>query len=121
MTAKPLYLSDLISDLQRKLNSVVVQHGRISLDPVQSATFVASIGKLADHARNLENQWSQAEWNRRALVERAQLLSEMNTISAEVLQLMKPEVEDDEKVVVQFRPRPRPAPGPSVPPGGDAA
>lgn len=120
MTAKPLYLSDLLMDLQRALHSTVMQHGVIRLDQVQSASLVANIGKLADHARKLENEWSQAEWNRRAMAERAQLLSEMNAVSAEVLQLMKSEDAEDDKIV-QFRPRPRPAPGPSVPPGGDAA
>lgn len=120
MTVKPLYLSDLISDLQRKLNSVLVDEGCIRLDRAPSATLVATMGKLADHARNLENQWSQAEWNRRALLERAQLLSDMNTISAEVLQLMKPDAGHDDNII-QFRPKPRHVPGPSVPPGGDAA
>lgn len=120
MTTKPLYLSDLISDLQRKLNSVLVEHGCIRLDRAPSAMLVATMGKLADHARHLENQWSQAEWNRRALVERAQLLSDMNKISAEVLHLMRPDAGHDSNII-QFRPKPRQAHGPSVPPGGDAA
>lgn len=120
MTAKPLYLSDLISDLQRKLNAVLVEHGCIRLDRARSATLVTNMGKLADHARTLENQWSQAEWNRRSLAEREQLMSDMTATSAEVLQLMRSDAVGSAEIV-QFRPRPRPAPGPSVPPGGDAA
>ncbi len=120
MTAKPLYLSDLLTDLQRKLNSVLVEEGTIRLDRARSATLVANMGKLADHARTLENQWSQAEWNRRALAEREQFMSDMTATSAEVLKLMRSD-DGGSAEIVQFRPRPRPVPGPSVPPGGDAA
>lgn len=120
MTNKPLYLSDLISDLQRKLNSVLVEQGCIRLDRPLSATLVANMGKLADHARNLESHLSLTELNRRAFADREHLIATMTATTAEVLTLMHDNRHDDGKIV-QFRPKPRQTQGPSVPPGGDAA
>ncbi|MBD8686598.1 MULTISPECIES: hypothetical protein [unclassified Rhizobium] len=119
MTNKPLYLSDLISDLQRKLNSVLVDEGCIRLDGARSATLVTTMGKLADHARNLESHLSLTELNRRAFADREQLIANMTATTAKVLELMRDDRDDDK--IVQFRPKPRHAHGPSVPPGGDAA
>lgn len=120
MTNKPLYLSDLISDLQRKLNSVLVDEGCIRLDRARSATLVTNMGKLADHARNLESHLSLTELNRRSFADREQLIANMTATTAKVLELLRDDRHDDDKIV-QFRPKPRQAHGPSVPPGGDAA
>lgn len=120
MTNKPLYLSDLISDLQRKLNSVLVDEGCIRLDRARSATLVANMGKLADHARNLESHLSLTELNRRTYAEREQLIANMTATTSKVLELMHDDRHDDGKIV-QFRPKQRHAHGPTVPPGGDAA
>ena len=120
MTAKPECVSDLLRDLYRGLNAELAEKGHIHLDRAMSSRLVMSVGKIADHARNLENAWSCAEWNRRAFEDRLKLISSMNAITAEVLQLMRPDIEDGGNVV-QFRPRPSNAPAPSAPSGGDAA
>lgn len=120
MTAKPECVSDLLRELYRGLNAELAEKGHIHLDRAMSSRLVMSVGKIADHAHNLENAWSCAEWNRRAFEDRLKLISSMNAITAEVLQLMRPDIEDGGNVV-QFRPRPSNAPAPSAPSGGDAA
>ncbi|WP_107339215.1 hypothetical protein [Agrobacterium pusense] len=120
MTAKPECVSDFLHELQRDLSKVVDQHGLIHLDRVTSANFIVHLGRIADLSRKLENAWSQAEWNRRASEDRLKLLMDMNTITAEVLQLMRPDIEGGGNVV-PFRPKPTNSPAPSAPSGGDAA
>ena len=120
MTAKPECVSDLLRELYRGLNAELAEKGHIHLDRAMSSRLVMSVGKIAVHARNLENAWSCAEWNRRAFEDRLKLISSMNAITAEVLQLMRPDIEDGGNVV-QFRPRPSNATAPSAPSGGDAA
>lgn len=120
MTHKPLYLSDLLSDLQRTLNSIVMQAGALRLDPARSVTLVENLGKLADYSRKLENEWAQAEWFHRTNSERTQLLSEMTAVSGEVLELMRTDQGEYGKLL-QFRPKQKSTPGPSGPSGGDAA
>lgn len=120
MTAKPECVSDFLHELQRDLNRIVEQHGLIHLDRVTSASFIVHIGRIAALSRKLENAWSQAEWNRRAFEDRVKLLSDMTKITAEVLQLMRPDTTDGGNVV-QFRPKPSNSPAPSAPSGGDAA
>ncbi|MFK3690387.1 hypothetical protein ACI2J4_08865 [Agrobacterium tumefaciens] len=120
MTAKPECVSDFLHELQRDLNRIVEQHGLIHLDRITSASFIVHIGRIADLSRKLENAWSQAEWNRRAFEDRVKLLSDMTKITAEVLQLMRPDTTVGGNVV-QFRPKPSNSPAPSAPPGGDAA
>ena len=110
MTAKPDCVSDLLRELYLGLNAELAEKGHIHLD----------VGKIADCARNLENAWSCAEWNRRAFQDRLKLISDMTAVTAEVLQLMRPDIEGGGNVV-QFRPKPSNPPAPSAPPGGDAA
>ncbi|MGV2111912.1 hypothetical protein ACQZ46_11600 [Agrobacterium salinitolerans] len=120
MTAKPDCVSDLLRDLYRGLNDELATKGHIHLDRATSARLVMNVGKIADCARSLENAWSCAEWNRRAFADRLKLISDMTAVTAEVLQLMRPDIEDGGNVV-QFRPKPSNSPAPSAPSGGDAA
>lgn len=120
MTAKPECVSDLLRELYRGLNAELAGKGHIHLDRAMSSRLVMSVGKIADHARSLENAWSCAEWNRRAFEDRLKLISDMTAVTAEVLHLMRPDIEDGGNVV-QFRPKTSNSPAPSVPPGGDAA
>ena len=120
MTAKPECVSDLLRELYRGLNSELIEKGHIHLDRSMSSRLVMNVGRIADYARNLEYAWSCAEWNRRAFEDRLKLISDMTAVTAEVLQLMRPDIEDGGNVV-QFRPKPSSSSAPSAPPGGDAA
>lgn len=120
MMATPAYLSDLLIDLQRGLITKISKNGIVQFDRVGSLALVSTIGGMADIARKLECALSQAEWNRRAAIEREELLKNMTKATVEVLGLMKADQPDDE-TVVQFRPRSKPPSGPTLPTGGNAA
>lgn len=120
MTAKAECISDHLRLLQNDLSDVLETTGQIHLGRVAASRLVLTVGLIATYARNLENAWSQAEWNRRAFEDKVKLLSSMNSVTADVLRLMRPDTEDGGNVV-QFRPKPTQPPAPSTPTGGDAA
>ncbi|MEH3092007.1 MAG: hypothetical protein PGN20_15195 [Agrobacterium cavarae] len=128
MTAKPECVSDMLHDLQHDLAAVLSERGEIHLDASHSAKLVKRVKEMSVSARNLENAWSQAEWNRRALEDGLKLLSslhvqhiETHKSALQVLHLMR---KDDAKpgcVILPFPQKPKPPSGPSFPPGGHAA
>lgn len=119
MSKAPECVSDMIRVLQQELNKILNNHGQIHMDRQTSALVVYNLGRIAQHAANLENAWSQAEWNRRAAADRLELMKHMSATTEEVLNLMKPDTPKAD-VVVPFPLRPTTPPTPS-PPGGNAA
>ncbi|MDR6102764.1 hypothetical protein QE369_002961 [Agrobacterium larrymoorei] len=119
MIKAPECVSDMIRVLQQELNKILNNHGQIHMDRRTSALVVYNLGRIAQHAANLENAWSQAEWNRRAAADRLELLKHISAEAEEVLGLMKPGG-PKANVVVPFPPRPT-TPQPPTPPGGNAA
>ncbi len=119
MTKAPDCVSDMIRGLQQELNKILNDKGHIHLDRQTSALLVYNFGRIAQHAANLENAWSQAEWNRRATADRLELMKHMSATTEEVLGLMRSGTQKA-SVVVPFPSQPT-TPQPPSPPGGTAA
>lgn len=119
MSKAPDRVSDMLRGLQQDLNKILNDHGLIHLDRQTSALLVYNLGRIAEYAGKLENDWSLAEWNRRAAADRLELLKRMSETAEEVLGLMKPDT-TKANVVVPF-PLRQPPQQPPTPPGGTAA
>jgi len=104
-------VSDQLQFLQGLVGDKVINDGQVHMDPIQSKVFLHRISKALEAARFLENAYSQAEWNRRAYLERL-------TDGLGKLKLFKKDAVTPPTNVIPFPSR---TPSPPAPTGGDAA
>lgn len=107
-------VSDQLQLLQGIIGDKVISDGHVHMDPIQSKVFLHRISKALEAARFLENAYSQAEWNRRAYLEK--LTDSLGKLK--VLRLFKKDAAATATNVIPFPSR---TSTPPVPTGGDAA